>query len=517
MIRKVALMAMGTILVMTGLVSAFAPSICQAVIASDTEGGGTQAIDDNIGQQPCEGDFDVDNDVDGSDLAIFAADFGRTSCATAPVCEGDFDCDCDVDCSDLALFASDFGRTDCALINYKVHGLNFSPYMDSQDPNKNPDVSEYQLQCRMRIINPYTKWIRTFGCAHGLEESGRIAHELSLKAAVGAWLSDDIQANESEIQNLISATRNGHVDIAVMGSEVLLRGDLTEAQLLGYIQQFKDAVPEVPVTTAEVYSVLLDHPNLMDACDIIFVNYHPYWEGKDVQCALSRVHCVHQDVVANARGKEVIVSETGWPSDGDQIGHAVPSLENACFYFLNFVSWARANDVKHFYFEAFDEQWKALYEGPQGAHWGMWDKHGILKPCMHEVFEGETLPDNWTIPGGPGDPAIEFTHVPPYGSADNLRGQVWHAQPDDYRIAVYIYVNGGWWTKPYWDSPLTVINCDGSWECDITTGGVDPTATRIVAYFVPYGYDPPLASGQPFLPPELESNSVAKVEVTRTP
>jgi hypothetical protein len=62
---------------------------------------------------PCEGDFDNDKDVDGSDLAVFAADFGRTDCATGPPCEGDFDSDNDVDGSDLAVFAADFGRTDC--------------------------------------------------------------------------------------------------------------------------------------------------------------------------------------------------------------------------------------------------------------------------------------------------------------------------------------------------------------------------------------------------------------------
>jgi hypothetical protein len=28
----------------------------------------------------CEGDFDDDGDVDGSDLAVFTADFGRTDC-----------------------------------------------------------------------------------------------------------------------------------------------------------------------------------------------------------------------------------------------------------------------------------------------------------------------------------------------------------------------------------------------------------------------------------------------------
>lgn len=62
---------------------------------------------------PCEGDFDHDGDVDGSDLAVFAADFGRTDCDTGEECEGDFDLDDDVDGSDLAVFAADFGRTDC--------------------------------------------------------------------------------------------------------------------------------------------------------------------------------------------------------------------------------------------------------------------------------------------------------------------------------------------------------------------------------------------------------------------
>lgn len=63
----------------------------------------------------CPGDFDGDFDVDGSDLAVFAADFGRTDCCetSVPPCEGDFDGDCDVDGSDLAVFAADFGRTDC--------------------------------------------------------------------------------------------------------------------------------------------------------------------------------------------------------------------------------------------------------------------------------------------------------------------------------------------------------------------------------------------------------------------
>nr|QGF22323.1 hypothetical protein [uncultured bacterium] len=66
---------------------------------------------DPIDRTGCKGDFNGDADVDGSDLATFAADFGRTDCTGD--CEGDLDGDNDVDGSDLATLAANFGRTDC--------------------------------------------------------------------------------------------------------------------------------------------------------------------------------------------------------------------------------------------------------------------------------------------------------------------------------------------------------------------------------------------------------------------
>ncbi len=47
----------------------------------------------------------------------------------------------------------------------------------------------------------------------------------------------------------------------------------------------------------------------------------------------------------------MIVSETEWPSDGSPVGNATPSLANAAHYFLDFESWARAEDRKSFYLE----------------------------------------------------------------------------------------------------------------------------------------------------------------------
>ena len=48
----------------------------------------------------------TDYDADESDLADFAADFGRTNCDSGTDCKGDFDADGDDDGSDLSVFAS---------------------------------------------------------------------------------------------------------------------------------------------------------------------------------------------------------------------------------------------------------------------------------------------------------------------------------------------------------------------------------------------------------------------------
>jgi exo-beta-1,3-glucanase (GH17 family) len=194
-------------------------------------------------------------------------------------------------------------------------------------------------------------------------------------------------ANGQQIACLIAVGQAGQADMLIVGSEVLLRNDLTGSQLAGYINQVKQAVPGIPVATADVYDELIAHPSVLAAGDAVLANFYPYWEGTDVQQAMASLQSQYQQVKALAGGKQVLVSETGWPSAGDPHGNAVPSPANAAFYFRNFVSWARAGGVGYFYFEAFDEAWKANYgEGPQGAHWGVCDKDGNLKPGMQDVF-----------------------------------------------------------------------------------------------------------------------------------
>lgn len=405
------------------------------------------------------------------------------------------------------------------LVAYKMYGVGFGPYLNGQDPASNQLISDSQLQSRLQIVAPYTQWVRTFGSENGLENIPRIAKGLGLKVAAGAYLSANAASNEKELSNLIAVGNSGQADMLIVGNETLQSRSLTESQLIGYIQRVRLAVPiRVKVTTVDTYNQLLAHPNVMMTSDVVAANFYPYFEGIDLRHAVAYLDAKYEQLLAQAGGKEIIVAETGWPSGGIDHGGSVVSPENAASYFVNFVSWAREKGVKYFYFESFDEAWKVSVEGPQGSHWGIWDENGAMKPGMHDVFDGETVPDNWSgtaLIGGFGTPTVSMNVVPSIGSNDNLIGSIMHVIPADYKVAVYIKVASGWWTKPYAATPLTLILPDGSWVCDITTGGSDTLATEIAAFLIPNSYTPPMVLNATVLPAELGNNAVAQTTVTR--
>lgn len=258
-----------------------------------------------------------------------------------------------------------------------MHGLCYSAYEEGQQPG---DVlNAEQIRRRMKIIAPYTKWVRSFSCIEGNELVPQIAREFGLKTLVGAWLGQDQDLNEQEIAGLIQLAQAGYVDLAAVGNEVLYRQDLSEAQLLAYLHRVKAAIPEVTMGYVDAYYEFTDHPNIAAACDVILSNCYPFWEGCHLDYSLVYMKQMYQQAQAAAKGKKVIITETGWPSQGKSLDGAEPSPENAMKYFLNTQQWAREEDIPIFYFSSFDESWKVGAEGDVGAYWGLWDMHQNLK------------------------------------------------------------------------------------------------------------------------------------------
>jgi GPH family glycoside/pentoside/hexuronide:cation symporter len=260
-----------------------------------------------------------------------------------------------------------------------LNGLCFSPYIEGQVAGD--ILTDGQIRKRMDVISSYTKTVRSFACTEGNEMIPQIAKEKGLKTMVGAWISNDKERNEKEIAALIVLAKSGVVDIAAVGNEVLLRNDISEMELLAYITRVKEALKglEIPVGYVDTYYEFSQRPNLVAISDVILANCYPFWEGSSIKEALTDLRQMHAITKQVANGKKVIITETGWPSQGQSVGDANPSQLNAMKYFIQTQEWANISEIEMMHFSSFDESWKVRVEGELGARWGIWDKNEKLK------------------------------------------------------------------------------------------------------------------------------------------
>jgi hypothetical protein len=118
---------------------------------------------------------------------------------------------------------------------------------------------------------------------------------------------------------------------------------------------------------------------------------------------------------------------------------------------------------------------------PQGAHCDIGSYEG---KASTSIFIAHTHPYGWPLP----NPAANDSNDDP------MRGQVNNVVApntyDDFYVTCYVYVpnypdisgESGWWIKPTYANPKTMIGNNGNWHCDVTTGGYDEYATIYRAY-----------------------------------
>lgn len=263
------------------------------------------------------------------------------------------------------------------ILKSKIHGICFSLYEGDQQPGD--IVSDDQIIRRLKILKPYTTSIRTFSSLGEHSRIVEIAKDMGFKTLVGAWLSDDFESNDKEIEGLIQLANKGLIDVAAVGNEVIYRKELSEEQLISYINNVKENIKNIPVGYVDAYYEFRDRPNITNACDVILANCYPFWEGCAAEYSLLYMKDMFNEALKASNGKKVIITETGWPSQGSDLWGAHPSYRNYLKYFINAQLWSKEKEIEMFYFSSFDESWKVDAEGDVGAYWGLWDKEEILK------------------------------------------------------------------------------------------------------------------------------------------
>ena len=236
---------------------------------------------------------------------------------------------------------------------------------------------------RMAVIAPLFGWVRSFSTTDGNELIPWVAKRHGLKTLVGAWLGKDAAENREEIEKLINLAHEGLVDVAAVGNEVLYRNDLSENELLDFMTEVTERLPAgIPMGYVDAYYEFEDRPKVTEACDVLLTNCYPFWEGCALPYSTLYMQDMYRRVQKVAKGKRVIITETGWPSAGGAFYGAEASPQGAYTYFLKAQEWAIEEGIEMFYFSSFDEPWKVsgdAGEGDVGAHWGLWDKNERFK------------------------------------------------------------------------------------------------------------------------------------------
>jgi len=278
---------------------------------------------------------------------------------------------------DVAMPLTDLKELFAEVLEAGMHGICFSAYEEGQAPGA--PLSEEQIRRRLEILRPHSNWVRSFSCTEGNEIIPRIAKEMGMKTLVGAWLSEDAHKNREEVEALVQLANEGFVDIAAVGNEVLYREELSEDELLAYIVSVQDQIPNIPVGYVDAYYEFENRPRLTEQCQVILANCYPFWEGCHSDYSFLYMQDMYRRAAQAAKGKKVIISECGWPNNGQSFHGAEPSEENAIKYFINSQLWSKKEGIEMFYFSSFDEPWKVGDEGDVGSYWGLWDKNESLK------------------------------------------------------------------------------------------------------------------------------------------
>ncbi|MGT2440721.1 hypothetical protein ACU4GH_38580 [Bradyrhizobium betae] len=81
-------------------------------------------------------------------------------------------------------------------------------------------------------------------------------------------------------------------------------------------------------------------------------------------------------------GKEILIGETGWPSEGRMRDGALPSRTNQARVVSEILGLAKANKFRVNLIEAYDQPWKRRLEGTVGGCWGLFDsvRRGLKYP-----------------------------------------------------------------------------------------------------------------------------------------
>ncbi|KAF2725388.1 glycoside hydrolase family 17 protein [Polychaeton citri CBS 116435] len=298
-------------------------------------------------------------------------------------------------------------------------GMDYTP-LNAQYPDcltTPPDQNNITLD--LAVLSQLTPAVRLYGTDCNQTEMvlsaiSALEMEDSLQVWLGVWLGTNQTTNSRQLDQmytLLNSYPASRFAGVIIGNEVLYRKDLTEDQLGTILHTVRTnltsrGITSLPVSTSDLGDNWT--PALAADTDIVMANVHPFFAGEKADAASSWTWQFWQNKDANLatntenKGSwpKSIISETGWPSDGGndcgtgsascaQGEGAVAGVDEMNTFMDDFVCASLQNQTTYFWFEAFDEPWKVIYNTDSDqweSKWGLFDSDRNMK-------DGVNIPD----------------------------------------------------------------------------------------------------------------------------
>ncbi|KAJ0406025.1 hypothetical protein P43SY_010081 [Pythium insidiosum] len=320
--------------------------------------------------------------------------------------------------------------------DFKLYGINFDLRQGPDwDPNKcksastiaselkilssiTKHVRTYALtDCDLKILSSITKHVRTYALTDcDVRPVITNAKSLGLDVWLGVWVSEDEKVFANEVMTLKALIKEGLIDSNIIGfnvgSEAVYRKDISAEQAIKYLSDFKKVLADnnikVPVAITDIVDVMTQYPDMVTAGDVVTINQFPFWEKMDPAKAAAQFYDRIQPLLTIAAqfydriqplltiagNREVIITETGWATDGKNENASDATAAASARYLRDFIQLADKQKWKYYYFQGFDSPWKTKLPGHEDSvegHFGLYTVDGKIKPAFADT---KSIPTN---------------------------------------------------------------------------------------------------------------------------
>ncbi|ORY06474.1 glycoside hydrolase [Basidiobolus meristosporus CBS 931.73] len=258
-------------------------------------------------------------------------------------------------------------------------GINYTP-LKSQYPgcgSKQQDITD-----DIKVLSQLTSRLRLYGMdCNQADYTLQAIQDLkvNMQVILTIWVDGNQTTYQRQYDQFFSVLQRfgpNQIYGVSVGNEAFFRKEISHQQLYSRISDVRQKIQglgyHIPVTTSDLGSNYT--PELIGQVDFSMANVHPYFAGTLVKDAANWTFSYFQENIARqsvAAGKDAIISEVGWATQGDPDQGAVASVPNLQTFLDTFLCQANQQKVKYFWFEAMDEPWKTQQFTLLEGNWGL--------------------------------------------------------------------------------------------------------------------------------------------------